>query len=135
MADYKQNPHGDGWLVRYDDGTSEVVTTEGEAETKIAQAKLEANKVAKKQGFANQVLELVTKLSEIDDLREVYFDREYNSGGANEITDDDLSDLGITASEFTEGLTLIENLRKLLNNQAPTTGDYTVTISKLRTDI
>jgi len=68
------------------------------------------------------------------DLRSIYFDRGYNSGGANVIIDGDVSELGITADAITNFITLAEQLQNFADNQTVTSGDYDATLNMLRTD-
>lgn len=65
-----------------------------------------------------------------------YTTRTFAPAGADEIIDDHLAILGITANELLSGMTLIENLNKFRNND-PTLvdGDYESIFNKLRTDI
>ena len=53
-----------------------------------------------------------------------YFDNGYNSAGANEITDANVAAYDMTAAQFTNLITLMQNFEKLRTNQVPTTGDY-----------
>ena len=71
----------------------------------------------------------------LDDRKGVYFDRGYNSGGSNPITDSDVSDLDLTAAQVGSWITLIEQLEKFFTNQAVTTADYDATLSTMRRDI
>lgn len=128
MADYKQNPHGDGWMVRYDDGTSEVVDTEIEAQTALAIAQTEAKMTGRKSNFVNEILGLVTDLAELDDLAEVYQHRGYNPGGTDPIEETDLANAGISMADWSAGLSFILAVKAIVD-------DNQATVSKLRTDI
>ena len=76
-------------------------------------------------------------IEEAEKLYAMYFDRTYGSGGANEITDADLTAEGldyadIDASSIASGITAIEQLKNYRDNAAVSTGDYGATINKLR---
>ena len=128
MADYKQNPHGDGWLVRYDDGTSEVVATETDAQSAVSQVQLEAKMANRKSDFVSEILSLITELAELDDLQQVYEHRGYNTGGADPISEDDLSEAGISLADWNDGLAFILAVKVVVD-------DSQSIVSKLRTDI
>lgn len=77
---------------------------------------------------------IANAITEAADLRSIYFDRGYNSGGADQITDADLaSALGIPASLIGDFSTMAEQLEKFRDNQAVTMGDYGNTLNNLRT--
>jgi hypothetical protein len=94
---------------------------------------------AVKVTFVNGLLAKAKILAEVDrDLREfyaTYFDRGYNSGGADPIIDDDISSLNVTATEAADMITLMEQLQKFFDNQAVTQADYDATLNKFRRDI
>lgn len=88
------------------------------------------------QRFQDASTRLAQVANEFDDLVSVYFDRGYNSGGSDELLDADIpAGLGITAADVTAGVTLAQQLGNFLNNAAVSTGDYDVTLNKLRTDL
>ena len=53
-----------------------------------------------------------------------YFDNTYGAAGADEITDANMAPYDMTAAQFTNLITLMQNFEKLRTNQTPTTGDY-----------
>lgn len=69
----------------------------------------------------------------------MYFDRGYNVGGADEITDGDVQDatdnLQLGAVDVTAWVTLLEQVANFFDNLAVTTGDYDGTTNRLRSDI
>ena len=69
------------------------------------------------------------------ELVSIWTKREYQSGGADEITDEDIATTGITAAEMALGITLFNNLYKFRYNDIPTQNDYESTIARLRNDI
>ena len=95
--------------------------------------------MSKKLDFATQLQRQVTLIAQAadkgDDLVTVYFDRTYNSGGADEIVDADLTTLEITAAQLGNAITFFQNLNKLLNNEDPANADYDATLNAVRTDL
>lgn len=65
--------------------------------------------VPNKEKFAAAARDAATRFSDMDDdiaaLQYVWFDRGYNSGGADELTDADVEALGITAADVTGMIT------------------------------
>lgn len=59
--------------------------------------------MANKQHYARQAQQMAATFSALSDdilaLQAIYFDRAYNSGGADELTDADVEALGITAAD------------------------------------
>ena len=59
--------------------------------------------MANKANFARQGQQMAASFSALADdilaLQAIYFDRGYNSGGADELTDADVEALGITAAD------------------------------------
>ena len=72
---------------------------------------------------------------DLADFVEVYFDRGYDSGGADPIIDADITDLNKTASEVGNLVTLAQQYAKFVGNSAVTTADYGATISGMRQDL
>ena len=89
-----------------------------------------------KTRFAQQMISLHQKLSEVMDLagamEKEYFDRGYNSAGSDEIEDNDVVNLGITASNIASGITLLQQQDKFFTNQAVSAADYAVTVNMFR---
>ena len=92
-----------------------------------------------KVAFAQEAQALSTIVADVSkrmaDVFDTYFDRGYNGGGSNAITDPDLTSLGVTAAQIAAFITLAENINIFLNNGAPFQSDYDSTINGLRTDI
>lgn len=57
-------------------------------------------------------------------LEKQYFDNTYNSGGADEILNADLTAYDITATQFGDYMNVVTELKKLFFNEAVTQGDY-----------
>lgn len=68
------------------------------------------------------------------DLFSIYFDRGYNGGGADPLTDADMTGHDVTAAQVAAFITLAENLTKFLDNQTPFVSDYDATLNALRND-
>jgi hypothetical protein len=128
MSESRVYRAADGQWIYFDGAEKHFFATEGEARM--------ANQ---KEIFAQKAQEAATTLAQVgdrlDDLVTVYFDRGYNSGGANGIDDSDLTSLGITAAQLGGLITLAQQLSNFRNNQAVTTADYDVTLNALRTDV
>lgn len=84
------------------------------------------------QATANSLAQAIDALR---DAETVYFDRGYNSGGSNPITDADISALGVTAANVASMITLAQQLIKFADNLAVTQGDYDSTLNVMRTDV
>lgn len=99
----------------------------------------EAVQMAGKQEYAQVLQGAATAVAQAANIfadgETVYFDRGYNGGGGNAITDEDLAGLGITANDLAGLITFGQQLNNLLNGQATTPGDYDSTLNKLRTDM
>jgi len=129
MAEINVYQATDGrWIVFSNGIKSDYFTLESEAQD-----------MATKLTWAGQAQADSTTLAQISDalanLESVYFDRGYNSGGSNPITNDDVSSLNITAADLASLITLIQQLNNFLGNSAVTTGDYDATLSTVRTDV
>ena len=65
--------------------------------------------MANKQHYARQGQQMAALFSALSDdilsLQAIWFDRGYNSGGADELTDADVESLGITAADVTGMIT------------------------------
>ncbi len=78
---------------------------------------------------AQAAASIVSKLADtVLALRDVWWDRAYNSGGADELTDADVESLGVTAADVTGMITFADALETfLVANRA-----Y---LSKMRNDL
>lgn len=116
------------WRVLNNEIKSDYFTSEGEARD-----------MATKLNFAEQAQVMATSLARLgdnlSDLESVYFDRGYNSGGANQIVDGDIVSLNITATHLAALITLAQQLENFLGNLPVTQADYDATLNALRTDI
>jgi hypothetical protein len=99
----------------------------------------EAQDMATKLTWAGQAQTDATTLAQVADrlanLETVYFDRGYDSGGSNPITNDDVVSLSITAADLAALITLTQQLSNFLGNSAVTAGDYDSTLNTVRTDV
>lgn len=94
-----------------------------------------AEKITFAQKVQGNVTSLVNMNNDVKDLIDYYFDKGYNGGGADPIVDADLLPLKVTAADFVNAITLLQNLNKFFNNEAVTQGDYYTTANKVRNDI
>lgn len=85
--------------------------------------------------FTGSLTKLVQAADGCADAYKKYTTRTFAPSGADEITDANLANLGITAAELNSGMVLVENLNKFRGNIAPVQGDYESTLNKLRTDL
>lgn len=69
---------------------------------------------------------------ELATLYAAYFDRGYNGGGSDPITDPDVADQETTAADITAGITAAEQLANYLDASAVTPADYSATWNRLR---
>lgn len=99
----------------------------------------DAHMAEQKTTFGQKMQAASTTLAQVADqfadLFTVYFDRGYNTGGANPIADEDVAALGITAADIAAGITLAEQIQNFLNSQAALQSDYDQTLNALRTDL
>lgn len=75
---------------------------------------------------------LISVIDKLADQENEYFDNAYGSGGADEIIDSDLAIHDMTAAQFTNYITLIQQLQNFAGNAAVTTGDYASTLNSMR---
>ena len=92
-----------------------------------------------KANFIAKVLNTATTMAqEFDhapDTAAVYFDRGYNSGASDPITQEDLDPMGVTLADFTAMITCIQQINKFAQDDKVTQGDYSAVANKLRNDI
>lgn len=92
-----------------------------------------------KDKYVNQVITTITALAQsfanAEMLVNTYFDRQYGSGGANQIVDDDLVDTGLTAGQLASAITLFQQIMALRNAGATAPADYDATLNQVRRDI
>lgn len=116
-----------GW-VYFDGETKHHFPTQEEAVT-----------MSQKESFVQKLQGAATQLAQTADvfvdLETVYFDRGYNTGGANAIGDVDIESTGLTAAQVASLITLGQQLTNFLNNQTVTEADYDATLNAARTDV
>lgn len=95
--------------------------------------------MSEKTDFVENLRRSITQIAQHatngEELVSTWTKREYQSGGSDEMTDEDISSTGITAAEMALGITLFNNLKKFRFNDTPTQNDYEATMAKLRNDI
>lgn len=77
------------------------------------------------QAIVSTVQSLALATDDADNLVKEYFD-------AGTFTDEDLAALGITAAQLAACITLLEQVDKLMTNQATSTADFTATLNSVR---
>lgn len=79
-----------------------------------------------------RVQELIAIVDDVADLENEYFDQGYNSGGGNQVTDGDAAVHDLTAAQFASLITVLQQVDKLMTNQATTLGDYIANLNAAR---
>ncbi len=92
-----------------------------------------------KDAYIQQIITTATALAQSFDnanvLINVYFDRGYNSGGANELTSADLESTNLTVGQVASAITLFQQLQALRSGGTISAGDYDATLNTLRRDV
>ena len=92
----------------------------------------------KKEAFALEIRKKITDLAnttiDLEELSQIYSHREYQSGGANEMVDGDLTgiDKPFTAAQLANIITAINNLTKFMDMNSPTNNKYREWINTIR---
>ena len=123
-------------VYQRDDGVWVVVWGERHENKQVANTEQEALDMSDKINFTIRMQELVTALANVQDQVpddwQLFFDRGYNSGGANPIVDGDISSTGLTAAQVESAITLYENLDKFLSGTAVSQAVYRQTVNAIR---
>lgn len=77
-------------------------------------------------GVCHEVIEA------LEGLFSVYFDRGYNSGGSDPITDTDLESFGFTAAQLASLMNLAEQMVNFRDNAAVTQSDWGSVLNQVR---
>lgn len=93
-----------------------------------------------KREYLSNIRSLYTKYDQLRDqlseMGRMYWARGYNSGGTNEITQQDIDDTielsPMVVADIGTFITFVEDVDKFCNNQAVPTGDRNIQIAKLR---
>lgn len=95
--------------------------------------------MSEKNAFTNQYRDQATAVAQARSVCEamikVYYNRGYNTGGSDQITDEDIAATNITAAELANMVTFSEQLVNMLDNQAVTQSNYQATLDVLRNDL
>ena len=75
---------------------------------------------------------LISVTDDLPELENMYFDNGYGSGGADEIIQTDLDKNDITVAEFTNLITLVQQLKNFTGNAVVTQSDYAATLNAVR---
>jgi hypothetical protein len=127
MADLHVYQSSDGQWIYFDGEIKHYFSTENEAIT-----------MSEKSDYIENVRITITTFADlaesIPNIRKIYDDRVYGSGGTA-ITDEDMPG-NLTAANLSAGMTFFENLLKLIENDGTVTaGDYWASaLNILRTD-
>lgn len=97
----------------------------------MAQSASKATFIDNLQSYANLLLQ--AKLG-FEDLVDTYFKNGFNSGGANEIVNGDVSANNLTAAKVASAITMAQQLANFFGNAAVTQGDYEATLQQIRSE-
>ena len=114
----KRNSGGDGWMIRYDNGTYQIVETQQEAIEIMA-------KIDTAKAIVSAVKTLTTATDLALDLEAEYFD-------VGTFIDEDVAALGITASDLASCITLLQQITALMTGQVTSPATYRSTLNKMR---
>lgn len=124
----------DGWLS--DSATSPKLAFTSQSALSFDEAAGVFRAMASKIDFANELKAVAVGLGKAmdaaPDLYQKYFDLGYNSGGASELTDEDVASLGLTAAQVVSAITLLENYNKFVSGTDPASSVYRITINQVR---
>lgn len=73
--------------------------------------------------------DLLVVFKDCKDMLNIYFDTEI-SAAIGAVTGEECPWYHFSKSDLTEGVTAVENLKKLINNEVPVTADHSATVSK-----
>jgi hypothetical protein len=118
---------GDQWGL-FVDGTELVFDT-------IVEVMRSMSKITFASQAQSAAARLAAVIDDLESLSSVYYDRGYDSGGADAIADADVEALGLAAAELTAFVTMADQLTNFRDNLAVTTGDYGATINQVRDDV
>ena len=95
--------------------------------------------MSKKSGHITEVVTMTNMLARYysdksTEIHKAYFDNEYGSGGANEITDADIQSVfpDLTVADFTGAINLMAQVNNLMGNNAVSQADWLSTVNKVR---
>jgi len=83
------------------------------------------------QRFATEVMEHAQSLANIADVASD-LEKEYFDAGYNNMTQEDLGALNVTPAEIASIITVLQQLKKLVSNEATTPADYMASLNKVR---
>lgn len=91
-----------------------------------------------KTDYMYEVIRMIRRLAEEADVvaerHKEFFDKTYNAGGADEITqaDIDAAVFDISLTDFTSGISLLEQYSNFVSNSAVTAADWQATMNRIR---
>ena len=83
------------------------------------------------QRFATEVMDHAQALANIADVASD-LEKEYFDAGYNNMTQEDLGALNVTPAEIASIITVLQQLKKLVSNEATTPADYMASLNKVR---
>jgi hypothetical protein len=133
-------------LYQRDDGKWAYSPTGLASDEKVLDTRREVGIIMAKIDLANKAKNLATVMAQLardlDEVKAVYFDRGYNSGGANEMVDSDVEATGNTAAEIGAIITLAEQFATWYPggftepaDESLAVVDHETAVNKLRTDL
>lgn len=95
--------------------------------------------IAHKAAYMQQIRQIATALAQASVqagvMHDVYFDRGYNSGGAQAFAAEELAEAGLTQAQIDGLITLFEQIDNLRNNRPVSSGDYKAVLNQVRVDL
>ena len=93
----------------------------------------------RKQSFLSECANVATLQAQLftrwAQIVAVFFDRGYNTGGAGNLTDAQLAELGLTRGQLDGLVTFAQQVEQLRQGAAVAIGDYDSTVNAWRTDV
>jgi hypothetical protein len=89
-------------------------------------------------GIQSNITNIAAALDQLNartGLIATWFAEGYQAGGANAITDADCVPYGFTAAQIQAAVFLSQQLDLLISGGTPTTGNFTLTLEEIRSDI
>lgn len=95
--------------------------------------------VGSKATYIQQIRQIATALAQASVqagvMHDVFFDRGYNSSGAQAFTAEELAEVGLTPAQIDGLITLFEQIDNLRNNRPVSSGDYKAVLNQVRIDL
>jgi len=125
--------------INYENGKYVLYLDLYPPKTAVFNTLLEAKMSDQQIRYARRLQDITTQLAQIaddcPDLFKLFWDRGYGAGGANVITDEQLSAIGLTAADVSAMITLIEQFDNFASGRAVFATDYKSTMNRMRADV